>query len=219
MKTIMLLLLAGVCGLARAQTNPPAQKPPEQAVGAHYLPAQKPPEQAVGLHSDQFYFDSKTRQLVYFGNVVATNWEGTLTCDRLTIKLPAEGSADNHPTEIDAETNVVVDFVKNGDTNHIASDKAVYAYAVANAVTNETITFTGHAKAENDRGWMTGEPLVWDNIANRFSGTDFKTVFKSAPNFLNGTNAPPAGTNNLSQQRPKLPPGTIENIDRMILPP
>ena len=176
MKTILLLLLAGSCGLAWAQTN---------------LPAQKPPEQDVGVHSDHFYFDGKTRQLVYFGNIVATNWQGTLTCERLTIKLPPEGAADSHPTEIDAETNVIVDFVKNGETNHITSDKAIYAYSVANAVTNETITFSGHAKAENARGWMTGEPLVWDNMADRFSGTDFKTVFKSVPTPGNGTNAPP----------------------------
>jgi lipopolysaccharide export system protein LptA len=171
MKTILLLLIAGSCGLAWAQTN---------------LPAQKPLEQEVGVHSDHFYFDGKARQLVYYDDVVATNWEGTLTCERLTIKLPPEGSADNHPTEIDAETNVVVDFTKNGETNHVTSDKAIYAYSVVNAVTNVTITFTGHAKAENAKGWMTGEPLVWDNVASRFTGTDFKMIYRPGPNSGNG---------------------------------
>lgn len=203
MKTILLLLLAGSCGLVWAQTN---------------LPAQKSPEQEVGVHSDHFYFDGKTRQLVYSGNVVATNWQGTLTCERLTIKLPPEGAADSHPTEIDAETNVVVDFTKNGDTNHITSDRAIYAYGIVSAVTNETITFTGHAKAENAKGWMTGEPLVWDNMADRFTGTDFKTVFKTVPNASDGKNSPLTGTNNLTAPKPKLPPGTIENIDGNILP-
>lgn len=175
MKTILLLLLAGSCGLVCAQTN---------------LSAQKPAEQDVGVHSDHFLFEGKTRHLVYFGNVVATNWQGTLTCERLTIKLPPEGAADSHPTEIDAETNVVVNFLKNNETNNVSSDKAIYAYSIVNTVTNETISFTGHAKAVNSKGWMTGEPLVYDITADRFSGTDFKMVFKSVPGLGNSTNAP-----------------------------
>ncbi len=198
MKTILILLLAGSCGLLSAQINSSVQGSPERD---------------IGLHSGQFYYDGKSRQLVYYDNVTVTNWEGKLSCERLAILLPPEGSADNHPTSIVAETNVVIDLLKNNDTNHITSDKAIYAYSVLNAVTNETITFTGHARGEDSRGWMTGEPLVWDNVANRFSGTDFKTIIKPSPNSGDGANPPPAGTNNLTAPKPKLPPGTIENID------
>jgi lipopolysaccharide export system protein LptA len=176
MKFFFFLFLAGSCGLLRAQTNSPVPKPPEQE---------------IGLHSDHFYYDGKARQLVYYDNVVATNSQGQLACERLTIMLPPEGSANSHLTNVVAETNVVIDFLKNGETNHITSDKAIYDYGVVNAATNETITFTGHARGENARGWMTGEPLVWDNIANRFTGTDFKTILKVAPSSGNGTNAGP----------------------------
>lgn len=176
MKKICLLLLTGSCGLLWAQPN---------------LPAPKSSDQEIGLDSRHFYYDGKVRQLVYYDNVVATNWEGRLTCERLVITLPPEGSAGSHPPSMVAETQVVIDFLKNGETNHITADKAVYAYSAGEAVTNETITFSGHAKAENAKGWMTGEPLVWDNIADRFSGTDFKTILKPAPHSDNGTNAGP----------------------------
>ena len=176
MKIICLLFLAGSCGLLCAQTNSPAPGPPDQE---------------IGLHSDHFYFDGKARALVYYDKVAATNWQGQLTCGRLTILLPPEGSAGDHPTNVVAETNVVIDFLRNGDMNHGTSDRAIYAYSLVNAVTNETITFTGHARGENAKGWMTGDPLVWDNIAGRFYGTDFKTILKPAPGSGNGTNTSP----------------------------
>src|SRR5208282_6291913 len=90
-------------------------------------------------------------------------------------------------------------------TNHITSDKAIYAYSVVNMVTNETITFTGHARGENAKGWMTGEPLVWDNIAGSFTGTDFKSVLKPASSFGNGTN-------NLTATKISLPQGADTNF-------
>lgn len=197
MKIFFFLLLAGSCGLLWAQTNPPVPRSLDQE---------------IGLRSDHFYYDPNARQLVNYGHVVATNWEGKLTCERLTISLPPEGSADSHPTNMVAETNVVVDFVKNGETNHITSDKATYAYSVVNAVTNETITFTGHARAENAKGWMTGEPLVWDNIAGRFSGSNEEGHFNIPRNSGNGTNAPAAATNELTATKINLPPGADTNF-------
>jgi lipopolysaccharide export system protein LptA len=189
MKRIIFLFLAGSCGLLRVQASSPA-------------PGYS--EQEVGIHSDHFYYDGKARELVYYDNVVATNAQGQLTCGRLTILLPPESSLSGHPTNVVAETNVVIDFLRNGDTNHISSDKAIYAYSVVNAITNETITFTGHARGENAKGWMTGEPLVWDNIANKFTGTDFKTMLKPAAKSGNGTNASGMDTN--------FPPGKLDLV-------
>ena len=185
MKKILLLWFAGSCSLVWAQTD---------------LPAQKSPEPEVGIHSDHWYFDGRTRQWVYFSNVVMTNWDGELTCERLTTLLPPEHSADYHPTNIVAETNVVIDFIKNGDTNHFTADKAIWGYNVANGVTNETVTLTGHARGENSKEWMTGEPLVWDIANDRFYGTDYKSVFKVTP----GSGANPFDT----RPAPRSPPGT-----------
>ena len=168
----------GSCGLLWAQTNAPLKNSAEQE---------------IGLHADHFYYDGNARQLVYYDHVLATNAQGKLTCARLTINLPAEGSADSRPTNVVAETNVAIDFVQKGDTNHITSDKAIYAYSVVNTVTNETLTFTGHARGENSSGWLTGEPLIWDNIANRFTGPNIETHFRIPASSANGTNA--SGTN------------------------
>lgn len=174
MKRICLLLLAGSCSLLWAQSN---------------LPMPTTVDREIGINSKHFYYDGKARELVYYDNVVVTNWQGQMTCERLVISLPPEGSTNNHLNHVVAETNVVIDFLRKGDTNHGTSDKAIYNYSIADGVTNETITFTGHAKAENSKFWMTGEPLVWDNIAEIFEGTDFKSVAKVAPG--SGTNAGP----------------------------
>jgi lipopolysaccharide export system protein LptA len=202
MKRIIFLFLAGSCGLLRAQTNSLLQESSERE---------------VGLHSDHFFYDGKARELVYYDNVVGTNAQGQMTCGRLTILLPPEGSASGHPTNVVAETNVVIDFLNNDGTNHITSDKAIYAYSVVNAITNETITFTGHAKGENAKGWMTGEPLVWDNITQTFYGTDFKTVAKVAPGsgvnpFATATTPHSHSATNASGADTNFPPGKLDLI-------
>jgi lipopolysaccharide export system protein LptA len=123
---------------------------------------------------------------VYYDHVVVTNGQGRLSCERLTINLPPEGAADNHPTNAVAETNVDIIFVNNkGETNHTTCDKGIYDYHVVNAVTNETFFFTGHATNTMAQGWFTGEPLIWDNIKQTFDfGSDVDMHLK-----LRGTNS------------------------------
>ncbi len=63
---------------------------------------------------------------------------------QLTADLPRNGG---DPTNIVAETNVVIDYLDNkGLTNRISADKAVYDYHTATndtvIVTNEIVTFT-----------------------------------------------------------------------------
>jgi lipopolysaccharide export system protein LptA len=175
-KFFLLMMAVGGGSVLLAQTNPTV--PP-------------PAQQEIGLHSDHFQFDGSARQLVYYDHVRATNAQGKLTCDRLTIYLPPEGSASTRPTNAVAEANVVIDFVNRGDTNHLTCDKVIYNYSVADAVTNETFTFTGHATNTSDKVWMTGEPLVWDNVKGRFSGSNFESHFKQPASSGTGTNATP----------------------------
>jgi lipopolysaccharide export system protein LptA len=213
MKRICFLFVAGICGVLWAQTN---SLFPESA------------GREIGIDSDHFYYDGKTRQLVHYGNVVATNSQGQLTCERLTIPLPPEGSASSHPTSMVAETNVVIDLLKNGEMIHFTSDKAIYAYSVVNPVTHETITFTGHAMATTSQYTATGEPLVWDNVAGRFYGTDYKMIFKPKPNSgnpfganLNGgsatTHSSPA--TNASGMDTNYPPGSLDLVPERQTPP
>ena len=144
MKTITLLwviFLCLSCGPAWAQTNAPAAKLVEQV---------------LKVDSDSGYYDGITNQMVYLGHVfVIYNMKDTLDCERLTVDIPAD---HGNPTNIVAETNVVVDVLdEKGGTNHITAGKAVYSYQLLNpatnvvksitnvvyAVTNELITFTG----------------------------------------------------------------------------
>jgi lipopolysaccharide export system protein LptA len=157
----------------------------------------KPAEQDVGVTSVHMLYDQNKSKLIYFDNVVVTNVQGNLNCARLTIDLPPQGSTNNQVTNAVAETNVIINIFKDGDTNHITCDRAVYSYSVVNAVTNETITFIGPtnnpAKMENSKGWTTGKPLVWDNVTKQFSGTETRSFFKMPANLGDSTNSTPLG--------------------------
>lgn len=178
MKFFLILSLIGSGALVWAQTSTPAQKPPEQE---------------VVITSDTGHFDGKTSQMIYIGHVFVTdNVKAKLYCGQLTVDLPPGGG---HPTNIVAETGVVIEILDGkGQTNHITSDKATYAYSVINTVTNETVTFAGGKpmpKVENPQIIMYGDPLVLDVVAKTFGGPHYKTILKQAPSSGNGTNASP----------------------------
>jgi lipopolysaccharide export system protein LptA len=173
MKTILFLLLAGSCAQAWAQTNSPAANPAKQQ---------------IVTTSDSGYIDWKNMQLVYLGHVLAIyEPSAKLRCGRLTVDMPPNGG---HPTNIVAETNVVIDVVDDhGMTTHCTAGKAVYAYTVANSVTNETVTFfRGDSLpiVENPQFTATGDPLVLNLVTKTFGGKNYKTIYKSG----GGTNAP-----------------------------
>jgi lipopolysaccharide export system protein LptA len=177
MKIFFILLLAGSCGILRAQTNAPAQTPPEPK---------------TEISSDTFHFDGIKNQMIYLGHVFVTdNVKAKLHCEQLTVDLPPDFG---HPTNIVAETDVVIDMLdEKGQTNHITADKAVYIYSVVNAVTNEVVTFTGGnptPKVENPQFTATGDPLVLNLVTKQFSGLNYRTFFKQPPTSGNGTNSP-----------------------------
>ena len=177
MKKILLMLLA-TGGAAWAQTNAPAEKPAESS--------------PIEISSDSGHYDGNTRQMIYTGHVVAIDAQSKMTCAVLTVDLPADGG---HPTNIVAETDVVIDRVdEKGQTNHITADNAVYTYRVVNDVTNEMATFTGGQptpRVENDQMIIVGDPLVMNLLTKQFSGKKYKTTFKQNPNADGDTNASP----------------------------
>jgi lipopolysaccharide export system protein LptA len=172
--------------------------------------APKFPREPTVIFSDSGFFSmNNKREATYCGNVRVNDPQMKLTCAWLVADLPPDGGRVNH---IVAETNVVIDFTnEKGQTNHVTSDKAVYVYNVQGGVTNETVTFTGDAKIESAQGWLTGEPIVWNRANNSVTATNQKMIFRQS---LNGA---PAGTNS-SPAKTNFPAGTIENIDRMIIP-
>ncbi len=121
------------------------------------------------ITSESGYFDKNSRRLVYSTHVFVDDPRVKLWCERLTLDLPPQG----HPTNVVAETNVVIDFIGDkGETNHVTSDKAVYSFSVDDGKTNELVTFTGHEGkppvVTMAQGVIYSEPLVWDKSAGIF---------------------------------------------------
>jgi len=158
MKKLLMLTLAGSCGLLWAQTNLPVvptnavPAADVAAVGAHTnRPAvsAKPVEPTV-ITSDSGDFDQQ--RLIYLGHVKVTGPEADLSCALLTVDLPPGGGHVNHAF---AETNVVIDFVQNAKKYHVTAAKAVYDYQLVtnqtlNVVTNGTVDLGTNATVAVD---------------------------------------------------------------------
>ncbi|MGH7991600.1 MAG: hypothetical protein ACREDS_15600, partial [Limisphaerales bacterium] len=107
-----------------------------------------------------------------------------------------------------------------GQTNHATSDKAVYNFNVQGAVTNETVTLTGHAQVENAQGTLTGEPIIWNRANNNLiASNEVMTLRQNLDGAMTRTNSSSASTNKLSAPKTNSPPGTNAGIDKMIAPP
>lgn len=186
MKLLLILALAGSCRLAWAQTNVAMTN-----MSPTSAPTTNAPERKIEITADSGHFDGKTSQMIYLGHVFVTdNAKTTLHCGQLTVDVPTGGG---DPTNIVAESDVVIDYLdEKGQTNHITSDKAVYACTVVNSVTNTTLTFTGGKpmpKVENPQFTATGEPLVYDFVTKQFGGTRYHMDLNLKAG--SGTNASP----------------------------
>lgn len=180
MKKTIFLLMAGWCGVVAAQTNEPAPATP-----ATNAPAAKAP---TVINSDTADFDMTARQAVYRGHVTVVDPQLKLTCEQLVVNLPEAGE---HLSHVQAETNVVIDFTDaKGQTYHVTSARAVYAYKVEGVETNETVTFTGSPKVETTQSTIESEPMIWDRTRNKFTFVAPRMISKEGLEKLNGTNGP-----------------------------
>ena len=187
MKKLLWVLITAVAAVAVAQTSSvvPASAPAQSNTATTAKPAStNSPDHTFSVSSDHGTFDGKTRQVVGYGNVVVTNAQLILTCERITVNFPAESEGD-HPTNAIAETNVYIVSVDNtkGETNHLTCDKATYSYNVANGITNELYTFTGHCTNIVNGKIITGEPMIWDTARQNLDIKNFKMVGTNASMF------------------------------------
>lgn len=179
MKKFILILTAGWCGLAAAQTNVPTPSvitinkhatqtnPLVPAVTATNKPAAMATNGPMDIYSDKADFDMTLHLATYYGNV-RVNRPGTkMTCEWMAVDLPQGG---DHLSHIVAMTNVVVDFTDaKGEKYHVTSTKAVYDYKVENNVTNELVTFTGSPRVVTGQSTIDSEPMIWDRVKNKFN--------------------------------------------------
>jgi lipopolysaccharide export system protein LptA len=216
MKRFRLILIAAWCGwMVHASADTNTQGSPA-GVTTH-SPAPPPsPHAPTRIDSDHSAdFDLNGHQAIYRGHVRVDDPVMKLTCGLLVADVPQAGG---RPNRIVAETNVVIDFMDpKGQTNHATSDKAVYIYNVQNGVTNETVTLTGNPQMENAQGTQAGDVIIWDRANNKIHFDNPRMIFRQN---LNGapanTNSPPEDTNTPVINKTNLPPGTVQNIDKMI---
>ena len=169
--------------LALVTTNAPAVKP-------------QPPRAPTRIDSDSVDFDLTARVATYRGHVYVDDPAMKLKCEWLVADLL---QAAGRVTNIVAETNVVVDATDDkGQKMHATGDKAVYVYNVQDGVTNETVTLTGNARIENAKGWLTGEPIVWDRANGSLTAANEHMVFwQNLNGETAGTNSPIMATHSL----------------------
>lgn len=176
MKNICLIAIAALCAWAvRAQTG---------ADGS----ATRPP---TLIESASVDFDMTGRRAVYRGDVRVDDPQMKLTCAHLVVDLPPDAG---HPNHIVAETNVAVNFLDNkGRTNYAICDKAVYDYSVQGKLTNETVTFSGHASVTNaDGSWITGEPIIWNHANDSLNAVnEHMSINPNIGSKKGNTNSPP----------------------------
>jgi hypothetical protein len=159
-------------------------------VAACSVQAQKQPDAGTNqteITSVSGYFDKNARRLVYTTHVFVNDPRVKLWCEKLTLDLPPQG----HPTNVVAETDVVIDFIGDkGETNHVTSDKAIYSFSIENGKTNELVTFTGvpgkPPAVTTEQGLIYSEPLIWDRTADVFEFTNYKTILNQS---ISGTNS------------------------------
>jgi len=155
-------------------------------------------------------FDLTGRRVIYHEHVRVDSPEMKLSCEWLAADLPQGGG---HVTNIVAETNVVIDATDDkGQKLHATGARAVYAYAVQNGATNETVTLTGSARVEYAQDVLTGDVIIWDRAHNRLSvPANPKMIVRENLNSpAAATNSPPA--TNRPAADTNFPPGKLDLV-------
>jgi hypothetical protein len=172
MNKIIFLFALSLCGLAVAQTN----GVPNLSTNAPTAKAKAKPHPPTEINADTADFDLNIHQAIYRGHVLVVDPQVRLTCEWMLVDFPAGGEHLNH---VVAATNVVINFIdQKGQTNHITSARAVYDFKVVNAVTNETVTFTGNPVVDTADMTIFSEPLVWDRAANKYHFTEPRMIHR-----------------------------------------
>jgi lipopolysaccharide export system protein LptA len=175
----VLFCLAWCVAVASAQTNTATNgvdsilalvttnRPAAPAATNQPDPANQQREPVMISSAGPLIMDMINHWLTYSDNVHVTDGQMKMTCEWLKANFPANGEQVDQPTNIVAETNVVVDFVDTkGQKGRALGDKAVYQFQVLNGITNETVTLTGNPpkilQGVNYTNSLTGSKFVYD---------------------------------------------------------
>lgn len=181
MKVFAFVLFCLACGVAAAsaQTNAATNgvdsilalvttnRPAASTATNQPDPANQQREPVTISSTGPLIMDMINHWLTYSDHVHVTDGQMKMTCEWLKANFPANGEQIDQPTNIVAETNVVVDFVDTkGQKGRALGDKAVYRFEVLKGVTNETVTLTGNPpkilQGVNYTNSLTGSKFVYD---------------------------------------------------------
>ena len=153
---VLICLACGVAGLS-AQTNTATNgvdsilalvttnRPPASAATNQPDPSNQSHGPLTIESTGPLIIDMINHWATYSDHVHVTDGQTKLTCEWLKANFSATGDQVNQPTNIVAETNVVVDYIDpRGQKGRALGDKAVYEFQVLNGVTNETVTLTAN---------------------------------------------------------------------------
>lgn len=210
MKFVCILILTLACAVAMlpAQTNTATNgvesilalvttnHPPTAATNS---PA-KPPRFVHIQSEGPAVLDFDNHWVTYSDNVCVTNEQMKLTCEWIKAEFTATEDGTGQPTNIVAETNVVIDFTnEKGRQGRAIGTNALYVFQVHNGLTNETVTLTGDPpeilEGPNYTNRTITKEIVYDLITR-------KVTFLSPSGTYYSTNSP---ANSKSQGSGTLP--------------
>ena len=169
---------------ASARTNPPPATPKVQ-------------HGPMTIKSDgPLVLDMINHWLVYSDHVSVSDPQGKMTCERLEANIPQNGE---HPTNIVALTNVVLDFTDDkGQKIHATGGKAVYYYHVENGVTNDTVTLSINSEVDlgpEGEDKTKGDAIIWDRITDVYTVSNPIGVYLKDADDTTMTNSSAVKTN------------------------
>lgn len=181
MKKLLFLLVASLCLVVAAQT-PPKEKKAKEPIGDTEINADR--FEYIAEHS------TNGGLVVYSGHVLVENLRAKILCDRLVIYVPKNGE---QPNRIEAQTNVVIVVVNNGETTRATCSLAVYTHSVKAGTTNAIVTFTGNPLPyfENAKVSATGTQIIWNLITQDITGSGTRMNIKQSVIEGSGTNKSP----------------------------
>lgn len=175
--------------LALVTTNRPAASPATNQSAAR-------PRGPIFIHSaGPAVVDMENHWVTYSDSVLVTNPDMKLTCEWAKANFTADW---RQPTNVVAETNVVVDYIDpKGEKGRATGTNATYLFQVQKGVTNETITLTGDPpeilEGPNYTNVTTADEIIYDLMTRKVtlsgpSGTYWRTTTNAT-----GSNSPPQG--------------------------
>lgn len=135
------------------------------------------------IRSGLFDFESGSGLASFQDQVRLRDPRLELDSEKLLARLPPGGHKTNFSQRIDAETNVVLNFIDKDGRTQAGADRAIYTYLeLTNSVrTNEVLQLLGNPILERTNAWTKADKITMDRSAGRlYAHGHHHSVIKSS---------------------------------------